>query len=506
MNLLRRMNCQRIEGQFCDCVIRPSIQLGPGGLYLAHKNIMAASSPILASLLPTTGALLELQVPCLTKEVLESLLDYIYTGALPPSHQNLSLLSAATYLQMEELQLSLKRRLDAAHRSAKCAEPEWIVDGDKNPHLKMKCVSGQQPCRKEDVSSSHWPLFPLSCEVVPVICHSRMAGKPPFLAEKRPQDYLTTSHDRIEQGQQASWQQHRLHSSDMERDGEDDAGFREQQSKHSKLSSARMRQFGVQEVTMGARDEPAYYNRGQRVSLGSIWSHSPGQAVQAKSAVCSELGSEYLLSPQSETRGQKGNYMHSSSQIHHSMDHHGHPFSHCKFTVSQTLDLDYDTLSMCDQSEPEREKASRLSPSPFFENCSGTDDVIAEDTQDQLGPKFTSRTCSPVEETQLIWVEPGRTPKIHPWRRENHILEGITSEEHRHDITSDVSPQQGQVGYHCQPLDTQLPATSSESSDEYAPSSSPKQGPSPVKHPLGGRSRQTSISPLILLDIEAKPL
>ena len=129
MNLLRRMNCQRIEGQFCDCVIRPAIQLGPSGLYLAHKNILAASSPIMASLLPTTGALLDLQVPCLTKEVLESLLDYIYTGALPPSHKNLSLLSAATYLQMEELQLSLRRRLDAAHRSAKCAEPEWIVDG-----------------------------------------------------------------------------------------------------------------------------------------------------------------------------------------------------------------------------------------------------------------------------------------------------------------------------------------------------------------------------------------
>ena len=289
----------------------------------------------------------------------------------------------------------------------------------------MKCVSGQQPCRKEEVCSSHWPLFPLSCEVVPVICHSRMAGKPQFLSEKHPLDYLTTSHDRIETGQQASRQQHRLHSSDLERDGEDDAGFRKQQSKHSKSSSARKRQFGLQEVTMGAREEPAYCNKGQRASLGSIWSHSPGQAVQAKSVVCSELGSEYLLSPQSETRGQKGNYMHSSSQIHHSMDHHGHPFSHCKFTVSQTLDLDYDTLSVCEHSETEREKASRLSPSPFFENCSDTDDVIADNNQDQLGPKFTSRTCSPVEETQLVWVDAGRTPKIHPWRRENHRLEEI---------------------------------------------------------------------------------
>lgn len=75
------------------------------------RCILAASSPVLASLLSSTGALVELQAPCLTDSVLALLLEYIYTGALPHTqNQQLyySLLTAACHLQMDKLEEILK--------------------------------------------------------------------------------------------------------------------------------------------------------------------------------------------------------------------------------------------------------------------------------------------------------------------------------------------------------------------------------------------------------------
>lgn len=72
--------------------------------------MLAASSPVLASILSSTGALVELQAPCLSDSVLALLLDYIYTGALPytrSQHQYYNLLTAASYLQIDELQEAL---------------------------------------------------------------------------------------------------------------------------------------------------------------------------------------------------------------------------------------------------------------------------------------------------------------------------------------------------------------------------------------------------------------
>ncbi|XP_036402852.1 hypermethylated in cancer 2 protein-like isoform X2 [Megalops cyprinoides] len=109
--LLKELNCQRERGQFCDCVIR--VQFNPGKLYLAHKNVLAASSPVLASLLSNQGALLDLQIPSITPETLGHLLEFIYTGALPPPDLDESVCSAAAYLEMEELQQALNCRLDS---------------------------------------------------------------------------------------------------------------------------------------------------------------------------------------------------------------------------------------------------------------------------------------------------------------------------------------------------------------------------------------------------------
>lgn len=95
-------------GQFCDCVLK--LHIHPGRLFLAHKSVLAAFSPVLASLLPRHGALVDLNFPYLTPETLDSLLDYIYTGTLPPLSQEEPVLAAALHLQMDQLQLALTCR------------------------------------------------------------------------------------------------------------------------------------------------------------------------------------------------------------------------------------------------------------------------------------------------------------------------------------------------------------------------------------------------------------
>lgn len=108
MALLKKLNSQRELGCFCDCVIR--LHLYTGKLYLAHRNILAASSPVLASLLSDQGTLLDLHYPSLTPETLTLLLEFIYTGSLPPPGLEDSVHSAATCLEMEELQQALTCR------------------------------------------------------------------------------------------------------------------------------------------------------------------------------------------------------------------------------------------------------------------------------------------------------------------------------------------------------------------------------------------------------------
>ncbi|XP_039649986.1 transcriptional regulator Kaiso-like isoform X2 [Perca fluviatilis] len=108
-SLLASLNLQRGRAQFCDCVVRQRQNLSQ--LHPAHRCVLAASSPVLASILSSSGALVELQAPCLSDSVLVLLLDYIYTGALPYTHsqrQYYNLLAAACHLQMSELQEALK--------------------------------------------------------------------------------------------------------------------------------------------------------------------------------------------------------------------------------------------------------------------------------------------------------------------------------------------------------------------------------------------------------------
>ncbi|XP_018604994.1 uncharacterized protein LOC108932842 [Scleropages formosus] len=167
--LLKNLNFQRATGQFCDCVIR--LQLNPEKLYLAHRNILAASSPVLASLLSSQGTLLDLQFPGLTHETLELLLEFIYTGSLPPPGLEDSVHSAAACLEMEEL-------LDALDcRRTNSSESPKHMEADENASYLESFVEAQVTGRNNKTAShcqaSEWRRQ--SCEVVPVIRH---AGDP----------------------------------------------------------------------------------------------------------------------------------------------------------------------------------------------------------------------------------------------------------------------------------------------------------------------------------------
>ncbi|XP_035507702.1 uncharacterized protein LOC118320745 [Morone saxatilis] len=111
-SLLTSLNLQRERAQFCDCVVRQ--KQSPGQLYPAHRCVLAASSPMLASILSSSGVLVELH---LSDSVLELVLDYIYTGALPytlSQQQHYNLLTAACYLQMDDLQDALRTEVNTA--------------------------------------------------------------------------------------------------------------------------------------------------------------------------------------------------------------------------------------------------------------------------------------------------------------------------------------------------------------------------------------------------------
>ncbi|XP_066506315.1 hypermethylated in cancer 2 protein-like [Hoplias malabaricus] len=183
--LLRELNLQRGMGQFCDCILQ--LRIHPGKLFLAHKSVLAAFSPVLASLLPRHGALVELNFPYLTPETLDIILNYIYTGTLPPQSQEESVLSAAFHLQLEQLQQALKWRRKAL------AEITHTVQDKLN--RKRRFVEGQSLDGTPLASPSYYPYGsdPLvssspSCEVVPVICHVRTAGTNKFPTQTCCQD------------------------------------------------------------------------------------------------------------------------------------------------------------------------------------------------------------------------------------------------------------------------------------------------------------------------------
>ena len=105
------------------------------------RCVLAASSPVFASLLSSAGALVELQASYLSGSVLGLVLDYIYTGALPHActqQQYYSLLTAAHHLQMDELQEALRSQVNLAHdRNASTGAEGQSHEDTENTYSKM---------------------------------------------------------------------------------------------------------------------------------------------------------------------------------------------------------------------------------------------------------------------------------------------------------------------------------------------------------------------------------
>ncbi|XP_030916477.1 hypermethylated in cancer 1 protein, partial [Geospiza fortis] len=105
-----QLNTQRTKGFLCDVII-----VVQNALFRAHKNILAASSAYLKSLVVHDN-LLNLDHEMVSPGIFRLILDFIYTGRLaecePGSEQSLgAVLAAASYLQIPGLVALCKKKL-----------------------------------------------------------------------------------------------------------------------------------------------------------------------------------------------------------------------------------------------------------------------------------------------------------------------------------------------------------------------------------------------------------
>uniref|UniRef100_UPI00398E6A2E hypermethylated in cancer 1 protein n=1 Tax=Pristiophorus japonicus TaxID=55135 RepID=UPI00398E6A2E len=108
--LLLQLNRQRTKGFLCDVII-----VVQNALFRAHKNILAASSVYLKSLVVHDN-LVNLDPEMVSPGIFRTILDYIYTGRLNEAdqgnEQNLgAILAAASYLQLPDLVALCKKKL-----------------------------------------------------------------------------------------------------------------------------------------------------------------------------------------------------------------------------------------------------------------------------------------------------------------------------------------------------------------------------------------------------------
>ncbi|CAH8450976.1 unnamed protein product [Schistosoma turkestanicum] len=96
----KKMNAFRKEGQLCDVVIKAE-----GKEFLAHRVVLAASSDYFDAMFSSgmaESAQLEVELKSITPEIMDALLDYVYTGQVRVSMANVQdLLPAASLVQME---------------------------------------------------------------------------------------------------------------------------------------------------------------------------------------------------------------------------------------------------------------------------------------------------------------------------------------------------------------------------------------------------------------------
>ncbi|KAK4473873.1 hypothetical protein MN116_003203 [Schistosoma mekongi] len=101
----KKMNSFRKEGQLCDVVIKAE-----GREFLAHRVVLAASSDYFDAMFSSgmaESAQLEVELKSITPEIMDALLDYVYTGQVRVSMDNVQdLLPAASLVQMEGVKVA----------------------------------------------------------------------------------------------------------------------------------------------------------------------------------------------------------------------------------------------------------------------------------------------------------------------------------------------------------------------------------------------------------------
>ncbi|KAL0973225.1 hypothetical protein UPYG_G00200660 [Umbra pygmaea] len=157
-HLLLQLNTQRTKGFLCDVII-----VVQNALFRAHKNILAASSLYLKSLVVHDN-LINLDHEMVSPGVFRVILDYIYTGRLTegepsnPTEPNLgAVLAAASYLQLLDLVALCKKKLKRNGKYPLRPTPSFLPYGKMNPRYRV-ATPVIQSCYPRGVVNSHTPL------------------------------------------------------------------------------------------------------------------------------------------------------------------------------------------------------------------------------------------------------------------------------------------------------------------------------------------------------------
>lgn len=163
-DLLLQLNSQRTKGFLCDVII-----VVQNALFRAHKNILAASSLYLKSLVVHDN-LINLDHEMVSPGVFRVILDYIYTGRLSegdpasPNEPNLgAVLAAANYLQLLDLVALCKKKLKRNGRYPSRQGPAFLPYAKMGPNALG--LGGRyrvstpviQPCPPGGIMNSHTP-------------------------------------------------------------------------------------------------------------------------------------------------------------------------------------------------------------------------------------------------------------------------------------------------------------------------------------------------------------
>ncbi|XP_067102945.1 hypermethylated in cancer 1 protein [Osmerus mordax] len=176
-HLLLQLNTQRTKGFLCDVII-----VVQNALFRAHKNILAASSLYLKSLVVHDN-LINLDHEMVSPGVFRVILDYIYTGRLSdgdpssPSEPNLgSVLAAASYLQLLDLVALCKKKLKRNGKYPFRLTPEFLPYPKIGPSSLSLGAGGRyrvptpviQSCFPGGIVNSHTPRVPPPEELAPL--------------------------------------------------------------------------------------------------------------------------------------------------------------------------------------------------------------------------------------------------------------------------------------------------------------------------------------------------